>query len=250
MVVTTIALLLSCAARAAADNELASAKSTFYILAPGGDNSIGPLVHALTNGLQALFDRAQGPGKVWVIPRVSWGPSDLQSQCENDPGKDDPKGPQVLGGFILEGTNTYSSTDPFVFWSHGWAKVSTNAELVACKPVGFDKPTIAWVSNGLHGYGSRNGFPFETVAAGVLVVTIRNTDAKYIALGSAIGGESGASTIPPVNDALTSRDAALRVSNDLLQKLNKGCAASDPLIKSMCVQLGLPTTNLKTPPSD
>jgi hypothetical protein len=248
--VLAIALLLGGQTTVRADNELAAARPTFYILAPGGDNSIGPLVHALTDSVQALFDRAQGAGTVWVIPRVAWAPSDLQSQCENDPAKDDPKGPHVIGGLILEGTNTYSSIDPFVLLSHGWAKVSSNAEIVSCKPAGYEKPTIAWVANDVHGYGSRNGLPFENVAAGILALTVKSGDAKAIALGSAIGGDSGASTIPPVNDALTSRDAALRVANDLIQRLNAACSLKDKSILPMCAQLGLPSTNLKPPPSD
>jgi hypothetical protein len=246
VVVMTIALLIPTASPVRADNELAAAASTFYIVAPGSDNSIAPIVHVLTDRLQALFDRA-APGTVWVIPRLSWGPNDLADQCENDPGKDDAKGPKVLGGIVLEGTNTYNSTDPFVIWTHGWAKVTTNAELVSCKPAGFAKPTITWVSNDLNGYGSRNGFPFETVAAGVLVFAVKNTDAKYIALGSAIGGESGASTIPPVNDAVTQRDASKRVVNDFLEKLNASCASPSPNIAPMCAKLGLPQAKLPQP---
>jgi len=88
------------------------------------------------------------------------------------------------------------------------------------------------------------------VAAGVLFFSLTSTDAKYIALGSAIGGTSGASTIPPVSDALTTRDAALRVANDLLQKLNAGCGVTDASIKQMCTQMGLPSADLKPPPSE
>jgi hypothetical protein len=229
---------------ARADNELASVASTFYILAPGSDASIGPIVHTLTDRLQQLFDRTQGAGTVWVIPRLNWGPSDLQSQCENDPGKDKANGPKVLGGVILEGTNTYAGQDPLVIWNHGWAKVSTNAELVACKPAGFEKPTIAWVRNNLNGYGSRNGVPFETVAAGALAATLTNTDAKTILVGAAIGGITGASTIPPVDDSLTSHDAAVRVVNDLVTKLNAACGTNDANIHPMCVLLGLPAQKL------
>lgn len=235
----------------ASNTPLAATASTFYIVAPGSDNSIAPIVHALTDQLQALFDHAGGPGKVWVLPRLAWSPNDLADQCENDPGKGDPKAPKVLGGLILEGTNTYNSTDPFVLWSHGWAKVTTNAELVSCKPVGFAAPTITWVSNDIKGYGSRNGFPFETVAAGALVFLVKNTDAKYLALGSAIGGESGASTIPPVNDALTTHDAAARVANDLTQKFNLACGATaDTNIQPMCALLGLPQAHIVAPPPE
>jgi hypothetical protein len=232
----------------ASNTPLASTTSTFYIVAPGSDNSIAPIVHALTDQLQALFNRAEGAGKVWVLPRLAWTPNDLADQCLNDPGKADPNGPKVLGGMILEGTNTYTATDPFVLWSHGWAKVTTNAELVSCAPIGFKAPTITWVSNDLKGYGSRNGFPFETVAAGSLVFLVKNTDAKYIALGSAIGGESGASTLPPVNDALTTHDAAGRIANDLTQKFNTACATADKNIQPMCAMLGLPQAHVSPPP--
>jgi hypothetical protein len=242
----TAVLLVSAVGRADADNELAAAASTFYIVAPGGDNSIAPIVHALTDQLQALFDR--GGSKIWVLPRLSWGPDDLANQCNNDPNKDDPKAPKVLGGLILEGTNTYNSTDPYVVWTHGWAKITTNAELVSCAPLGFAKPTITWASNDVNGYGSRNGFPFENVAAGVLVFTLKNTDAKYLVLGTAIGGESGASTIPPVNEATTTRVAAGRVANSLLDKFNAVCGASDKNVQPMCALLGLPVVKLPPPP--
>ncbi len=241
-----LALLPGIQARAVADNELAASASTFYIVAPGGDDSIAPMVHSLVDRLQALFDEAKGQ-TVWVLPRLSWGPNDLEDQCENDPGKGNPNGPQVLGGIILEGTNTYSSIDPFVIWSHGWSKVSTNAELVSCAPTGFPKPTITWVSNDLKGYGSRNGFPFETVAAGALAASVANTDTKFLFFGTAIGGESGASTIPPVNNALTTHDASERIVNDLVSKLNAACNASDAHILPMCARLGLPRTALPNP---
>ena len=244
-----VALLSAVAAPARADGELAATASTFYIVAPGGDNSIGPLVHSLTDRLQALFN-LQHIGTVWVIPRLSWGPSDLADQCENDPGKADPNAPKVLGGLILEGTNTYSSIDPLVLWNHGWAKVTSNAQLVSCAPAGFKTPTITWISNDLQGYGSRNGFPFETVASGALVFLLKNNDTKYLVLGSAIGGESGASTIPPVNDSLTTRDAAIRLANDLVNKLNIGCAEANANIMPMCQKLGLPETKLPPPPPE
>lgn len=244
--ILALALLLSIQAPAAADNELAASASTFYVVAPGGDNSIAPMVHSLVDRLQELFDEAHG-GTVWVIPRLSWAPNDLEDQCENDPGKGNPTGPQVLGGIILEGTNTYSSNDPFVLWNHGWSKVSSNAELVSCAPTGFPKPTITWVSNDLKGYGSRNGFPFETVAAAAVGFSIKNSDSKALFLGSAIGGESGASTIPPVNDALTTHDASARIANDLVARLNGACAKADPGIHPMCVKLGLPRTVLPNP---
>ena len=244
--VLALALLVGTQARAVADNELAATASTFYVVAPGGDDSIAPMVHSLVDRLQALFDDAHG-GTVWVLPRLSWGPNDLQDQCENDPGKDKANGPRVLGGLILEGTNTYSATDPFVLWNHGWAKVSTNAELVSCAPAGFVKPTITWASNDLKGYGSRNGIPFETVASGVLAATLQNSDTKILFFGTAIGGEQGASTIPPVSDALTTHDAANRIANDLVARLNETCAKSDPSVKPMCLLLGLPRTTLPNP---
>lgn len=232
-------------APARADNELSATASTFYIVAPGNDNSIAPMVHSLVDRLQALFDDAHA-GTVWVLPRLSWNPNDLEDQCENDPGKGNASA-QVLGGIVLEGTNTYNSTDPYVIWSHGWAKVSSNAELVSCAATGFPKPTITWVSNDVKGYGSRNGFPFETVAAGVASATIQNSDSKFLFLGTAIGGEQSASTIPPVSDALTTHDAAQRIANDLVSKLNDACAKSDPNIHPMCARLGLPRSTLPNP---
>lgn len=244
--IVALALLLGIQAPAAADNELAASASTFYIVAPGGDNSIAPMVHSLVDRLQALFDDAHG-GTVWVLPRLSWNPNDLEDQCENDPGKGNVNGPQVLGGIILEGTNTYSSIDPYVLWNHGWSKVSTNAELISCAPTGFPKPTITWVSNDLKGYGSRNGFPFETVAAGAIGASIKNSDSKALFIGTAIGGESGASTIPPVNDAQTTHDASTRIANDLVAKLNVACGQTNPGIHAMCVKLGLPRTALPNP---
>lgn len=244
--ILALALLLGVQASAYADNELAASASTFYIVAPGGDDSIAPMVHSLVDRLQALFDGANG-GTVWVIPRLSWNPNDLESQCENDPGKDKADGPHVLGGIILEGTNTYSSIDPFVVWNHGWSKVSTNAELVSCAPTGYPKPTITWVSNDLKGYGSRNGFPFETVAAGGIAASIKNPDTQALFLGTAIGGETGASTIPPVNGALTTHDASQRIANDLVSKLNDACVKSETSIRLMCARLGLPKTALPNP---
>lgn len=244
--ILALALLVGVRAPAVADNELAASASTFYIVAPGGDDSIAPMVHSLVDRLQALFDDAHA-GTVWVLPRLSWTPNDLEDQCENDPGKGVPNGPQVLGGVILEGTNTYSSIDPFVVWNHGWSKVSTNAELVSCAPTGYPKPTITWVSNDLKGYGSRNGFPFETVASGVIAATSVNTDTKFLFFGTAIGGESGASTIPPVNGALTTHDASERIANDLVSKLNEACGQTNPGIHLMCAKLGLPRAALPNP---
>lgn len=244
--ILALALLLGVQARADADNELAASASSFYIVAPGNDNSIAPVVHSLVDRLQQLFDDTHGT-TVWVLPRLSWSPNDLEDQCENDPGKGNANGPRVIGGIILEGTNTYNSTDPFVLWNHGWAKISSNAELVSCAPAGFEKPTITWVSNDIKGYGSRNGVPFETVASGVLAATLHNTDTKILFFGTAIGGEQGASTIPPVSDALTTHDAAARIANDLVARLNEACAKSTPNIHQMCVYLGLPRTTLPNP---
>ncbi|MBV8116437.1 MAG: hypothetical protein JOZ01_00585, partial [Candidatus Eremiobacteraeota bacterium] len=142
-------VLFGASVPARADNELAAAAPTFYVVVPGSDASVAALAHKVTIRLQALFDRAGGPGTVWVMPRLSWGPNDLGDQCLNDPGLDNAKGPQILGGMILEGTNTYTANDPYVVWVHGWAKVSSNAQLVSCKAAGFKKPTITWISGDL-----------------------------------------------------------------------------------------------------
>lgn len=241
-----MALLAGMAAPARADNELSSVASTFYIVATGGDASVGPLVHSLTDQLQQLFDSVKGQ-TVWVIPRLNWGASELANQCNNDPGKDTPNGPKVLGGIVLEATNTYNSTDALVLVNHGWAKVTTNAQLVSCPSTGFKNPTITWDKNDLSGYGSRNGVGFETVVSGILYFALKNQSAKDILLSTAVGGISGASTVPPVNDALTTRDAAVRLANDVVLKLNSSCAAADQFILPMCQKMGLPKAKLPSP---
>jgi hypothetical protein len=241
-----IALLAGVAAPVSADNELSSVASTFYIVATGGDNSIAPLVHSLTDRFQQLFDAVPGQ-TVWVLPRMNWGASELANQCNNDPGKDTPNGPKVLGGMVLEATNTYSSTDPLILVNHGWTKVSTDAQLVSCATTGFKNPTITWNRDNLSGYGSRNGIGFETVVSGILYFALKNQSAKDILLSTAVGGISGASTIPPVNDALTERDAAERLANDVVLKLNAACASADQFILPMCQKMGLPKTKLPTP---
>jgi hypothetical protein len=231
------------------NNELSATNSTFYIVAPGSDNSVSPVVHSLTHRLQALFDRASGAGTIWVLPRLSWGPNDLADQCADDPAKDDPKAARVLGGIILEGTNTYSSIDPLVLWSHGWAKVTSDAELVSCAPLGFENPTITWVSNDVNGYGSRNGVAFENLAAAAVLIFSRSSEAKAVAVGVAVGGESGASAIPPVNESLSTRDAAIRVAGDLIDKLNASCAGPhNETIWPICAKLGLPQAKVQAPP--
>jgi hypothetical protein len=223
-----------------ADNELGAAAPTFYVVVPGSDASVAALAHKVTNRLQALFDRAGGPGTVWVMPRLSWGPNDLGDQCLNDPGLDNPRGPQVLGGMILEGTNTYTANDPYVIWVHGWARVSSNAQLVSCKAAGFKKPTITWISGDLTGYGSRNGLRVETTAAGILATNPHNLNAvDYISF--AFAGASGSSNVPAVDDATTTHDALDRVVNQLMSDLTAGCAqATNANIRTICDKLGLP----------
>ncbi len=226
---------------ARADNELASAAPTFYVLVPGNDASVAALAHKVAGRVQALFDRVSGPGSVWVVPRLSWGPNDLGDQCLNDPGLENSKGPQVLGGIIIESTNTYTAQDPFVIWVHGWAKVAANAQLVSCKAAGFRKPTITWISGDLTGYGSRNGLRLETTAAGILAFNPHNTSAvDFAALAFASG--QGASDLPPVNDATTTRDALDRVVNELFTQLTDGCAAATTSMQLMCAKLGLGAT--------
>ena len=146
-------LLLYGGAAARADNELAAGAPTFYALAPGNDSSVAALAHMVANTLQALFDRTSGPGSVWVVPRLSWGPNDLGDQCLNDPNLSNARAPQTLGGLILEGTNTATATDPFflVARTPGWAKASASAQMVSCQGAGFKKPTITWISGNLTG---------------------------------------------------------------------------------------------------
>ena len=239
-------LLLYGGAAARADNELAASASTFYVLAPGNDASVAALAHKVADTLQALFDRTNGPGTVWVMPRLSWGPNDLGDQCLNDPNLSNSRAPQILGGIILEGTNTYTATDPFFLWAHGWAKVSSSAQLVSCQGTGFKKPTITWMSGKLNGYGSRNGVRVETVAASVLALNPRDINAVDFA-AFALASPNGASPIPPVNDATTTTDALNRVVNQLLNDLNAGCSSPSADVHLMCSKLGLPMSPANAP---
>ncbi len=235
---TALILLMSVGTPARADNELAAAAPTFYVIVPGNDASVSTLAHKVADRVQALFNKAGGPGTVWVVPRLSWGPNDLGDQCLNDPGLENSKGPQILGGLILESTNTYTATDGFIIWEHGWTKVSSNAQLVSCKAAGFKKPTITWISDDLTGYGSRNGLRLETTFAGILAANPHSSVAvDYASIGLAIG--SNASTLPTVNDATTSLDAVDRVVNDLFAELAAGCASTNLSMQPMCAKLGL-----------
>lgn len=222
-----------------ADNELAAGAPTFYVLAPGNDASVAALAHRVAYTLQALFDRASGPGTVWVLPRLSWGPNDLGDQCLNDPNLPSAKAPQTLGGMIIEGTNTFSAQDPFFIWLHGWSKVSANAQVVSCLGTGFKKPTITWISGSLNGYGSRNGIRIETVGGTVLALNPNNSTAVDFA-AIALSSPSSASPVPPVSDAVTVSDALNRVINQLFNDLNASCAAANANTKPMCDKLGLP----------
>lgn len=234
-------LLLYGGAAARADNELAVGASAFYVIAPGNDASVAALAHKVADTLQALFDRANGPGTVWVIPHLSWGPNDLGDQCLNDPNLANAKAPQTLGGIILETTNTYTATDPFFLWAHAWAKVSANAQLVSCQGAGFKKPTITWISNDLSGYGSRNGVRVETIASSILALNPRDINAVDFA-AFALASPSGASPVPPISDALTTSDALKRLVNQLLNDLNAGCDSANANVRPMCAKLGLPMT--------
>ncbi|MGA8532648.1 MAG: hypothetical protein WB615_00905 [Candidatus Tumulicola sp.] len=239
-------LLLYGGAAARADNELAAGTSTFYVLAPGNDASVAALAHKVADTLQALFDRTNGPSTVWVVPRLSWGPNDLGDQCLNDPNLSNPRAPQILGGIILEGTNTFTATDPYFLWAHGWAKVSATAQVVSCQGTGFKKPTITWISGDLSGYGSRNGVRVETVAASLLALNPRDINAVDFA-AFALASPNGASPIPPVNDATTTTDALNRVVNQLLNDLSAGCASSNDKVRPMCGKLGLPLSSGSPP---
>lgn len=239
-------LLLYGGTAARADNELAASASTFYVLVPGNDASVSALAHKVADTLQVLFDRTNGPGTVWVTPRLSWGPNDLGDQCLNDPNLSNARAPQVLGGLIIEGTNTYTATDPFFIWAHAWAKISATAQLVSCQGTGFKKPTITWVSGDLNGYGSRNGVRIETVAASVLALNPKNIDAVDFA-AFALASPNGASPVPPINDATTTHDALDRVVNQLLNDLNAGCASENANVRPMCAKLGLPMSSGSPP---
>ncbi|MGA8535556.1 MAG: hypothetical protein WB615_15720 [Candidatus Tumulicola sp.] len=239
-------LLLYGGTAARADNELAAGASTFYVLAPGNDASVAALAHKVAGTLQALFDRTDGPGTVWVLPRLSWGPNDLGDQCLNDPNLSNPGAPQILGGLIIEGTNTYTATDPFFIWAHAWAKISATAQLVSCQGSGFKKPTITWISGDLSGYGSRNGVRVETIAASALALNPRDINAVDFA-AFALASPQGASPVPPISDAVTTGDALNRVVNQLLDDLNAGCASPNDKVRPMCGKLGLPMSSATAP---
>jgi hypothetical protein len=239
---------------ALADNELASVQSTFYVIAPGNDSSAAPIVDAVVTRLQELFNAGSGADPVWVVPRLTWAPGDLASQCINDPSKGKPSGPHVLGGLILDGTNTYEGgPDSYILWSHGWAKLKTSAQLVSCAPLGYWAPTITWNSNGLNGYGSRNGFPLETIAAaGILGLSSSNTTGRSVAFGTLIGNLGSTNALPTINESDEIRDGSRRIANDLVQKFALACKqpptyqgrviAAAGAIEPMCARLGIATT--------
>lgn len=240
-VLTMLALVLGGPGGARADNELAVARPTFYIIAPGGDSGIAPIVQAVAARLQALFDATSGPNTVWVIPRLGWSPDDLYNQCANDPTKKSPSGPKIIGGIILDGTNTYaSSTDSYVLWLRNWAKVTSHAQLVSCTPIGFTIPTITWVSNDINGYGSRNGFPVEVGAATALYFgSGPSGNAKSLALGASLSVFESTTGVPPVDAVDSMHSAALRAANDLIQKFAASCQTGNVDIEPLCAKLGL-----------
>ena len=241
-VAALVLLALGTVTPAAADNELATSQPTFYVLAPGGDTAaVAPIVTAVTKRLQALFDAAGKPGDVWVIPRTTWGPDDLYNQCVNDPTKTATGSQNVIGGIILDGTNAFiGNTNSYIVWARNWSKLSTNAQLVSCAPVGFKKPTITWVSPDVNGYGSRNGFPVELAAvAGLYFASSNNSNAKAVALGASLSAFESTTTIPPVDTTDATRDAAHRVANDLIEKLTASCKNPLPRIAPICGKLGL-----------
>ncbi len=102
---------------------------------------------------------------------------------------------------------------------------------MSCQGAGFKKPTITWISGNLTGYGSRNGVRVETVAASVLALNPHDINAVDFA-AFALASPNGASPIPPVNDATTTRDALDRVINQLMNDLNAGCASENANVKS------------------
>jgi len=241
-------LLWSAQSPARADNELAVGTSTFYVLVPGGDSSVSALAYKVTKVFQALFDRSLGPGNVWVIPRMSWGPNDLGDQCLNDPAIASVRAPQILGGIILEGTNTFTATDPYFIWLHGWSKVSAVAQVVSCQGTGFKKPTITWISGDLNGYGSRNGLRIEPTAGTIFALNPKNANAVDFA-ALALAGDSGSSPIPAVNDASTTHDALDRVVNQLFNNLTQGCGSANANLRPMCEKLGLAASTQTAPPA-
>ncbi len=237
---------------ALADSELAVAHPTFYIIAPGSDPAVTPIVSAVATTLQKMFDSVPGNARdrVWVIPRLGWSPDDLQNQCKNDPGKDTPTGPQVLGGLIVDGTNSYASTtNSYLLWVRGWTKIETRAQIVSCAPLGYAVPTITWISTDAHGYSSRNGFPVGTGLATGLYLGTADSNTKSFALGATISGFDDTSAIPPVDPAVEMHDAAHRAANQLLSELGRDCTGGDPAVAPVCIKLGMIPPPAVPPPA-
>jgi hypothetical protein len=242
--IATIAIFLCSTVPIDADSEFSMAQPTFYVIAPGSDSSIAPIVKAIVDRLQKLFDATSGRGATWVIARLGWSPDDLYNQCANDPTKSaDGKSQNIMGGLILDGTNSYTGgTDSYIVWARNWAKVSTSAQIVSCLPIGFTKPTITWMSPDVNGYGARNGFPIELGAVAALYFgsgSGTNSNAKAVAVGASLSAFESTTTIPPVDAADAQRDAAGRVANDLIEKLTTDCKTPMARLAPICVKLGL-----------
>jgi hypothetical protein len=249
-VVSALSLVVGSVLRAHADSEFAVAQPTFYIVAPGGDAGIAPIVQSVAERFQALFDATNKSNPVWVIPRSGWSPDDLFNQCANDPTKGSPGGPKILGGLILDGTNTYTSqSNSYLVWVRGWSKITSHAQLVFCKPLGAATPTITWVADDVNGYAAKNGFPIEVgTAAGLYLGSAHNSTASDVALGASISALDSTAAVPPVDPADESREAAKRVANDLISKITLSCANKDSTIATLCARLGLaPGVPLATP---
>jgi hypothetical protein len=228
-----------------ADNtQFGSTQSTFYVIATdgaGSDTSIGALVGTVASRLQKVLDASLSPQKIWVIPRLPWGPGDLYSACVNDPDKASASGPKVLGGMILDTTNTYasnSSNDFYVFWTRNWAKVTTHVQLITCAPT---TPTIVWMSNDLNGYGSRNGFPFVPIAGVATYFSSNSSTAKGVAIGASVVGSTSTLVIPPVDAADAQEEAVMRITNDIITKLMQRCKGSSGDLASICQALSFAT---------
>lgn len=234
---------------ARADNELAVARPTFYVLAPGSDSAIGPIVASIVERLQQQVDARFGRKAVWIIPRVGWSPDDLYQQCVNDPTRSLPGGPRVFGGLILDGTNSYTTnTNSYLIWARGSVRVITHVSMVSCPASGSPIPTIAWVGDDINGYAARNGFPIEIGAATALYFgSAKNSNAASIALGAAIGGIDSTSAIPPVDPAHETESAATRAANDFMQKMLANCTSPDPGSTGLCIRLGFVPGAIPTP---
>jgi hypothetical protein len=235
---------------AKADSELAVARPTFYVIAPGGDPNVAAIAASVTTRLQQLFDGVSPNARVWVISRLGWSPEDLANQCINDPTKFDAGGAKVLGGLILDGTNSYvSGVNSYVFWTRAWSKLTTRAQLVSCRPLGYGKPTITWSSDDLAGYASRNGFPIELAAVSALYFSSHNdSNARSLALGASISAFDSTAAVPPVDPVDANKTAAHRTANDLMDKLKDECATAVTLLQPLCVRLGYPTQAPAPPP--